>query len=133
MLFAFVEATVPKITIIFRKAYAGAYVGMCCKDTGADLVYAWPTAVIALVAPETAVSVLYAKEIASSPDPEKTLNQRLTEYDLNYSNPYLAAQRGYIDAIIEPKDTRKQIIHALKLTKGKKEVRPKKKYANITL
>lgn len=133
MLFAFVEATVPKITIIFRKAYAGAYVGMCCKDTGADLVYAWPTAVIALVAAETAVSVLYAKEIASSPEPEKALNQRLTEYDLNYSNPYLAAQRGYIDGIIEPKDTRVQILQALRLTKGKKEVRPKKKYANITL
>lgn len=133
MLFAYVEATVPKITIILRKAYAGAYVGMCCKDTGADLIYAWPSAVIALVGPEAAASILYAKEIAASSDPEKAYRDRLAEYDQEFSNPYRAAERGFVDGIIEPRNTRNQIIQALRLTKDKREVRPYKKFANITL
>lgn len=133
MLFAYIEATVPKVTVIIRKSFAGAYLGMCCKDTGADLLFAWPNSRITLVGPETAASVIFAKEIRSAPNPEEVRKKRIEEYDKLYCNPYKGAERGYIDDIIEPGDTRKYIDHALDILENKVEVRPKKKYQNINL
>jgi acetyl-CoA carboxylase carboxyltransferase component len=133
MLFAYIEATVPKVTVIIRKSFAGAYLGMCCKDTGADLLFAWPNSRITLVGPETAASVIFAKEIRSAPNPEEVRKKRIEEYDKLYCNPYKGAERGYIDDIIEPGDTRKYINHALDILENKVEVRPKKKYQNINL
>jgi len=133
MLFAFIEATVPKITIIVRKAYAGAYIGMCNKDSGADLVYSWANGEIALVGPETAASVIFAKEIRNAENPGEVRKQRIKEYADRFVTPYLAAERGYIDGVIEPRETRLYLIRALELTKNKIDVRPHKKYANITM
>jgi len=133
MLFAYIEATVPKVTVIIRKSFAGAYLGMCCKDTGADLLFAWPNSRITLVGPETAASVIFAKEIRSAPNPEEVRKKRIEEYDKLYCNPYKGAERGYIDDIIEPGDTRKYISRALDILENKVEVRPKKKYQNINL
>ena len=133
MLFAYIEATVPKITLIIRKSFAGAYLGMCCKDTGADLLFAWPNSRITLVGPETAASVIFAREIRSAPNPEEVRKKRIEEYDKLYCNPYRGAERGYVDDIIEPSDTRKYINRALDILENKVEVRPKKKYQNINL
>ena len=133
MLFAYIEATVPKVTVIIRKSFAGAYLGMCCKDTGADLLFAWPNSRITLVGPETAASIIFAKEIRSAPNPEEVRKKRIEEYDKMYCNPYKGAERGYIDDIIEPSDTRKYINRALDILENKVEVRPKKKYQNINL
>jgi acetyl-CoA carboxylase carboxyltransferase component len=133
MLFAYIEATVPKVTVIIRKSFAGAYLGMCCKDTGADLLFAWPNSRITLVGPETAASVIFASEIRSAPNPEKVRKKRIEEYNKLYCNPYRGAERGYIDDIIEPSDTRKYITHSLEILENKVEIRPKKKYQNINL
>ena len=133
MLYSFIEATVPKITIILRKSYAGAYGGMCSKGTGADFVYAWPNARISIVGGTTAASVIFAKEIQKSDNPEKTLKQRISEYENKFENPYEAAKRGYVDDVIMPRDTRKIINRSLDLLAKKHVVRPQRKYSNITL
>jgi acetyl-CoA carboxylase carboxyltransferase component len=133
ILFAYIEATVPKVTVIIRKSFAGAYLGMCCKDTGADLLFAWPNSRITIVGPETAASVIFASEIRSAPNPEEVRKKRIKEYDKLYCNPYRGAERGYVDDIIEPRDTRKYINRALDILENKVEVRPKKKYQNINL
>ena len=133
MLFAYIEATVPKVTVIIRKSFAGAYLGMCCKDTGADLLFAWPNSRITIVGPETAASVIFSREIRSAANPEEVRKKRIDEYDKLYCNPYRGAERGYIDDVIEPSDTRKYINRALDILENKVEVRPKKKYQNITL
>ncbi|HUW64190.1 MAG TPA: acyl-CoA carboxylase subunit beta [Spirochaetia bacterium] len=133
MLFAYIEATVPKVSLIVRKSFAGAYLGMCCKDTGADLVFAWPEATVTIVGAETAASVIFAKEIKTAADPEATTAQRIQEYRTLYENPYHAAARGYIDDVIMPSETRQKICTALELMENKSVTAPRKKYSNITL
>lgn len=133
LLFAYIEATVPKISVIVRKSFAGAYLGMCCKDTGADLVFAWPEATVTIVGAETAASIIFAKEIKNAAEPEAVRAQRIQEYRNLYENPYNAAERGYIDDVIMPSETRQRICAALDLLKHKQAAGPWKKYSNITL
>lgn len=133
MLHATTEATVPKITVIIRHSYAGAQLCMCNKPMGADFVFAWPTAEIALVGPETAASVIYAKEIATAKDPQQVRETKLKEYADLWINPYMAAERGYIDDVIEPEDTRRVLIRCLQILKNKTEERPWKKHGNIQM
>jgi acetyl-CoA carboxylase carboxyltransferase component len=132
-LYAYIDATVPKITIIMRKSYAGAYLGLCSKDTGADFLYAWPTARVSIVGGATAASVIFAKEIKNADDPAKMRADRIKEYETEYENPYEGAKRGYIDDVILPRDTRKFINRSLDLLANKKVARPYRKYSNINL
>lgn len=133
LLFAFAEATVPKITVITRKAYGGAYCVMASKQIRADLNYAYPTAEIAVMGPQGAVEILYRKELASVDSPEAFKSQRVAEFREKFANPYIAAERGYIDEIIEPRFTRPKLIRALQLTAKKRESLPPKKHGNIPL
>ena len=133
MLYSYVDATVPKISVILRKSFAGAYLAMCCKDTGADFVYAWPNARVSIVGAETAASVIFAKEIRNSEDPAKTEAERILQYQTEYENPYEGAKRGYIDDVIMPRETRKYINRSLDFLENKKEARPYRKYSNINL
>lgn len=133
MLYSYIEATVPKITVILRKSYAGAYTGMCCKDTGADFVYAWPNAKVSIVGGATAASIIFAREIRNADDPEQMRTERIKQYETEFENPYLGAARGYIDDVIMPKDTRKYINRSLDLLANKTVVRPYRKYSNINL
>jgi len=133
MLYSYSEATVPKITLVVRKSYAGAQLSMCNKPIGADIMFAWPTAEIALVGPETAASVIFAKEIALAKNPEEVRRSRIEEYTKFYVNPYVAAERGYIDDVIEPEETRMKLIAALEALKNKKQDRPYKKHGNLQM
>jgi len=133
MLYAYTEATVPKITLVVRKSYAGAQLCMCNKPIGADLMYAWPTAEITLVGPATAASIIFAKEIATAENPEEVRNSRIEEFTNLYINPYVAAERGYIDDVIEPEETRIKLVAALQALKHKKQDRPEKKHANMQM
>jgi len=133
MLYSYTEATVPKVTVVIRKSYAGAQLSMCNKPIGADIMFAWPTAEIALVGPETAASVIYAKEIATAENPEELKAKRIEEYDKFWINPYIAAQRGYIDDVIEPEETRIKLIVALETLRNKKVERPRKKHGNLQM
>lgn len=125
MLFAYSEATVPKVTVITRKAYGGSYLAMCSQDLGADQVFAWPTAEIAVMGPAGAANIIFKK------DPNK--DQKTAEYVEEFATPYKAAERGFVDAVIEPKETRPYIINALAMLASKREARPAKKHANIPL
>ncbi|MFZ5634411.1 MAG: acyl-CoA carboxylase subunit beta [Bacillota bacterium] len=133
MLYAYIDATVPKISVIIRKSFAGAYLGMCCKDTGADLVFAWPEATVTIVGAETAASVIFAKEIKNAGNPQEVRAKRIQEYRDLYENPYSAAERGYIDDVIMPSETRRQICASLDLLENKTVARPWRKYSNINL
>jgi acetyl-CoA carboxylase carboxyltransferase component len=133
MLYAYIDATVAKITVILRKSYAGAYLGMCCKDTGADFMFAWPQAKVTIVGADTAASVIFAKEIKSSPNPEETRRERIQLYSDLYENPYRGAERNYLDDVIMPHDTRKIINRCLDVLENKSEARPWRKYSNINL
>lgn len=133
MLYAFAEATVPKISVIVRKSYGGAHIAMSIKSLGADLVYAWPSAEIAVTGPEGAVRILYRREIQSASNPEEVLKQRINEYKNLFANPYWAAEKGLIDDVIEPKDTRKVIFSGLSMLRNKREFRYPKKHGNIPL
>ena len=133
MLYAYTEATVPKITLVVRKSYAGAQLCMCNKPIGGDVMYAWPIAEIALVGPGTAASIIFAKEIAKAEDPDEVRKTRIEEYSQTYVNPYIAAERGYIDDVIEPSETRVKLIAALDAFKTKSEERPGKKHANMQM
>jgi methylmalonyl-CoA decarboxylase alpha subunit len=133
LLYAYSEATVPKITIITRKAYGGAYIAMCAKPLGADMVYGWPTAEIAVMGPSGAANIIFKKEIDSAENPEEKRQEKIDEYTENVANPYNAASRGHIDDVIEPSQTRKRIISALEMLAGKREQIPKKKHGNIPL
>jgi len=131
LLWAYSEATVPKITLIIRKDYGGSYLAMCSKDLGADFVFAWPTAEIAVMGAEGATPVIFRKEIEAAPDPEAKEQEKIQEYrDLLY-NPYIAASRGYIDEVISPQESRPKIIKALEFLSTKRETRPPKKHGNI--
>lgn len=133
LLYAFSEAKVPKINIIVRKAYGGAYIAMNSKHLGADMVFAWPTAEIAVIGPEGAVNIIFRKEISEADDPVAVRNQKIEEYRDKYTNPYTAAARGYVDDVIEPSTTRIRIANALYMLAGKRENRPGKKHGNIPL
>ena len=133
ILYAYSEATVPKLTVILRKAYGGAYVALNSKSIGADLVYAWPNAEIAVMGPQGAANIIFAREINNSPDPEKVRQQKIEEYREKFANPYVAASQGMVDDVIDPRDTRLKIAQALEILRTKKEVRPAKKHGNIPL
>jgi propionyl-CoA carboxylase beta chain len=133
LLYAFIEATVPRITVIGRKAYGGAYVVMNSKHIGGDINYAWPSAEIAVMGPKGAAEVIFRKEIQSAPDPAAALALRTEEYRKTYVNPFLSAQRGYIDDVIFPRDTRHRIIRSLQVLEGKKRERPERLHGNIPL
>jgi acetyl-CoA carboxylase carboxyltransferase component len=128
VLYAYSEATVPKITLILRKAYGGGYIAMSSRHIRADFVFAWPGAEIAVMGPEGAANIIFRKEIKEAADPEKMRKQKVREYKAKFSNPYVAASKGYIDAVIEPKETRNLIIHALKISQHKSMAGPKKKH-----
>jgi len=133
ILWAYSEATVPKITLIIRKDYGGSYLAMCGKDLGADCVFAWPTAEVAVMGAEGATPVIFRKEIEAAPDPKAKEQEKLQEYrDLLY-NPYIAASRGYVDEVILPRESRLKIISVLELLSAKRETRPPKKHGNIPL
>ena len=133
LLYAFVEATVPRITLILRKAYGGAYVVMNSKHIRCDINFAWPTAEIAVMGPKGAAEVIYRNEIKKSADPEATLGQRSDEYRRTFANPFLAAQRGYIDDVIQPSETRHRLIRSLQFLEGKTMEKPQRKHGNIPL
>lgn len=133
MLYAYSEATVPKITVITRKAYGGAYIGMCSKHLGADTVLAWPDAEIAVMGADGACNIIFSKDIKASQDPAQTRQEKIQEYQKAMMNPYVAAARGYVDDVIMPADTRKYVISALFALEGKRVSRPKKKHGNIPL
>ena len=128
MLYAYSAATVPKITVVLRKAYGGAYLAMCSKDLGADKVFAWPTAEIAVMGAEGAANVVFRREIDAADDKEARRAELVEEYRETFSTPYMAASRGLVDDIIDPADTRREIAMALELLVGKREVRPAKKH-----
>ncbi|MFC4558745.1 acyl-CoA carboxylase subunit beta [Virgibacillus kekensis] len=133
ILYAYSEATVPKITVITRKAFGGAYVALNSKSIGADLVYAWPNAEIAVMGPEGAANIIFAKEIAESENPEKTRQEKIETYREKFANPYIAAGLGMIDDVIDPRETRTKLVQALEMLQNKHEDRPKKKHGNIPL
>lgn len=133
LLYAFSEATVPKINIITRKAYGGAYIAMNSKHLGADVVLAWPTAEIAVMGPEGAANIIFRKEINESQNPNETRSEKINDYREKFSNPYIAASRGYVDDVIEPSATRIRLIDALNMLENKRENRPAKKHGNIPL
>jgi propionyl-CoA carboxylase beta chain len=133
LLYAFAEATVPKITVITRKAYGGAYCVMASKHIRTDLNYAYPTAEIAVMGPEGAVNVLYRRELAGSADGEAMRAQKAAEFREKFANPYVAADRGFVDEVIEPRHTRRKIVAGLDMTQNKRDKNPLKKHGNIPL
>ena len=133
LLYAYCEATVPKITVITRKAYGGAYDVMNSKHVRGDINYAWPTAEIAVMGAEGAVNILFKDEIDKAKDPEQRRNELIAEYTEKFANPYIAASRGYIDEVIEPRYTRAKLITALEMLKNKRDTNPPKKHGNIPL
>jgi acetyl-CoA carboxylase carboxyltransferase component len=133
LLFAYSEATVPKITIITRKSYGGAYLAMCSQHVGADQVFAWPTGEIAVMGPQGAVNVIFRRQIGAAENPEEERENRIEEYKKNFANPYKAAERGYVDAVITPDETRMRIISALEFLVTKRTLRHSKKHSNIPL
>lgn len=133
LLFAFAEATVPKVTVITRKAYGGAYCVMSSKHIRTDMNFAYPTAEIAVMGPEGAVNIIYRRELAAAKDLEKQRQQKVEEFREKFANPYIAAERGFIDEVIEPKYTRRKVISALRMLETKRETNPPKKHGNIPL
>jgi acetyl-CoA carboxylase carboxyltransferase component len=133
LLYAYCEATVPKITIITRKAYGGAYDVMSSKHIRGDISYAWPSAEIAVMGPDGAVNIIFRKEIAAAADPEARREALVEEYRRTFANPYVAAARGYIDDVIEPAQTRPRLLEALQMLQNKRDANPPKKHGNIPL
>ncbi len=133
LLFAFAEATVPKITVITRKAYGGAYCVMASKHIRADVNFAYPTAEIAVMGPEGAVNILFKRELAKAGDPEDFRKERVEEFRQTQANPYVAARKGFVDEVIFPSQTRRKLIRALNLLRNKREWTPPKKHGNIPL
>jgi len=133
LLYAYCEATVPKVTIITRKAYGGAYVVMSSKHIRGDISYAWPSAEIAVMGPDGAVNIIFRKEISAAEDAETEREKLCEEYRGQVAHPYVAASRGYIDDIIEPRETRPRLIEALGVLQNKRDRNPPKKHGNIPL
>lgn len=133
MLFAYSEATVPKVTLITRKAYGGAYIGMCNKELGADLVLAWPSAEVAVMGPDGAANIIFKNDIKNAGDPVATRAEKIEEYREKFANPYVAAAKGYVDDVIEPASTRPVLASAFEMLVSKRETKPAKKHGNIPL
>jgi acetyl-CoA carboxylase carboxyltransferase component len=133
LLYAFTEATVPRLTVITRKAYGGAYVVMNSKHIRSDISFAWPTAEIAVMGPEGAVNIVFRKELKDAEDPTTRRQELIHEYEERFANPYIAADRGYVDDVIEPAETRIRLIQALRMLKTKREAVPPRKHGNIPL
>ena len=128
VLYAYSEASVPKITVILRKAYGGGYIAMCSNHLRADFVFAWPTAEIAVMGPEGAANIIFRSEIMAAENPDEMRKIKVKEYTDKFANPYVAASSGYVDAVITPEETRAYLIHALKVTRNKEEARPDRKH-----
>ncbi|MDI9493438.1 MAG: acyl-CoA carboxylase subunit beta [Bacillota bacterium] len=133
LLYAFCEATVPKVTMIVRKAYGGAYIGMCNKELGADMVFAWPSAEIAVMGAEGAANIVFRNDIQNAEDPVVKRKEKIAEYEEKFNNPYRAAEMGYVDDVIEPATSRQRIISAFDMLESKRESLPPKKHGNIPL
>lgn len=133
LLFAFTETTIPKITVITRKAYGGAYDVMNSKHIRGDFNFAWPSAEIAVMGPKGAVEIIFKKEISTSKNPEEELEKKLSEYIVKFANPYIAAERGFLDDVIKPSETKMRVIQAFELLKSKVDKNPRKKHGNIPL
>ena len=133
LLFAFAEATVPKVTVITRKAYGGAYCVMSSKHIRTDFNYAWPTAEIAVMGPEGAVNILYKRELEAAADPAAARSEKVQEFREKFANPYIAAARGFLDEVIHPRHTRAKLITALRNLNNKRDRNPPKKHGNIPL
>jgi len=133
LLYAYTEATVPKLTVVTRKAYGGAYDVMASKHMLADYNVAWPTAEVAVMGPEGAVNIIYRKDIASSPTPDERRQKLIDDYKAHFANPYSAAERGYIDDVIEPRETRPKLVKTLRMLQSKRVDQPKRKHGNIPL
>jgi propionyl-CoA carboxylase beta subunit len=133
LLFAYAEATVPKVTVITRKAYGGAYCVMASKHIRTDVNFAYPTAEIAVMGPEGAVNIVYRRDLQKAETPEKLRTEKVEEFRRRFANPYIAAERGYVDAVIMPRDTRPKLIAALRMLESKRDTNPPKKHGNIPL
>ena len=133
LLFAFAEATVPKLTVITRKAYGGAYCVMSSKHIRTDVNFAYPTAEIAVMGPEGAVNIVYRRELQKADDPEILRREKVEEFRERFANPYIAAERGWVDDVIQPRDTRPKLIAALRMLQTKRDINPSKKHGNIPL
>jgi acetyl-CoA carboxylase carboxyltransferase component len=133
LLWSYSEATVPKLLLITRKDYGGAYIAMSSKHLGADMAFAWPTAEIAVMGAAGAANIIHRKEIKDAANPDLKRKEKIDEYNDLFSNPYIAANRGYIDSVILPSDTRSRLIDALEIMSGKREMKPAKKHGNIPL
>jgi propionyl-CoA carboxylase beta chain len=133
LLYAFAEATVPKVTVITRKAYGGAYCVMSSKHIRTDVNYAWPSAEIAVMGPEGAVNVLFRRELAAAPDKDALRGQKVAEFREKFANPYVAADRGFVDEVIEPRHTRRKVVAGLEMARSKRDKNPPRKHGNIPL
>lgn len=133
MLYSYCEATVPKVTLILRKAYGGAYIGMCSKELGADMVLAWPSAEIAVMGPEGAANIVFKNEIKAAKDPASIRQEKIEEYKVQFANPYRAAEMGYVDDVIDPQTSRQRISGAFDMLSSKRQSLPAKKHGNIPL
>ena len=133
LLYSYCEATVPRIQIVVRKAYGGAYVVMDSKSIGSDLSFAWPSAELAVMGPQGAVEVLYRRELQSAADPDARRAELVEDYTERFANPYIAAERGYVDDVIDPADTRRKVIAGFEMLRAKREELPKRKHGNIPL
>ena len=133
LLYAYCESTVPRIQIITRKAYGGAYVVMNSKSIGADLAFAWPSAELAVMGPQGAVEIVYRRELAEAADPVARRAELVDEYTERYANPYIAAERGYVDDVISPAETRRVLVPQPRLLASKREELPKRKHGNVPL
>jgi propionyl-CoA carboxylase beta chain len=133
LLYAYCEATVPKITVITRKAYGGAYCVMGSKQVRTDINLAWPTAEVSVMGPEGAVNIVYRRELAAAADQDGARRQKIEEFRERFANPFVAAERGYVDDVIEPRETRPRVIRALRMLENKVDTMPRKKHGNIPL
>ncbi|MEL6890360.1 MAG: acyl-CoA carboxylase subunit beta [Actinomycetota bacterium] len=133
LLYAYCEATVPRISVITRKAYGGAYVVMDSKSIGSDLAFAWPSAELAVMGPQGAVEIVYRRELQQAADPESRRAELVQEYTEKYANPYAAAERGYVDDVIDPADTRRKLVAGLRMLQTKREELPRRKHGNVPL
>jgi propionyl-CoA carboxylase beta chain len=133
LLYAYCEATVPRVQIITRKGYGGAYVVMNSKSIGADLAFAWPSAEVAVMGPQGAVNIIFRKEIETAPDSEGKRAELIEEYTERFANPYIAAERGYVDDVIDPRETRRVLIRSLAMLRTKREQLPQRKHGNVPL
>jgi acetyl-CoA carboxylase carboxyltransferase component len=133
LLYAFCEATVPRISVVIRKAYGGAYVVMNSKSIGADLAYAWPTAELAVMGAGGAVEIVHRRDLLASDDPQTLRKQLVGQYEEEYVSPYIAAERGFIDDVVDPAETRRLICRSLELLRSKREELPKRKHGNVPL